>query len=173
MDRGGESLLFGWARLAALARRSKETAVAGSIAAGKSEWQSDALSLSFFLGVSSLGPRQLKLLEILAPEKARFGILHSTTKVRWRGRSFRRRVALASWFQTYNLSDLSTRKCDRAVQQREPADFSPPPAPDTRSPVLLGPAGSKYDLSRCGHGYGPAYHPIGCSHRCDLRRSGR
>ena len=75
MDRGGESLLFGWARLAALARRSKETAVAGSIAAGKSEWQSDALSLSlsFFLGVSSLGPRQLKLLEILAPEKARLG----------------------------------------------------------------------------------------------------
>ena len=77
MDRGGDSPLYGWARLAALARRSKEAAVAGSNAAGESEWQSDALSLSFFLGVSSLGPRQLKLLEILAPEKARLGILHT------------------------------------------------------------------------------------------------
>ena len=83
MDRGGESLLFGWARLAALARRSKETAVAGSIAAGKSEWQSDALSLSFFLGVSSLGPRQLKLLEDSGARKssARY---YSETKAKGR-----------------------------------------------------------------------------------------
>ena len=64
----------------------------GLDAGGESEWWQRCCSLSLFvfLGVSSLGPRQLKLLEILAPEKARLGAPTTLKQkfVQWRGPQF-------------------------------------------------------------------------------------